>query len=238
LASLLLSSCGGDKTPSTVITLADGYDAIGAGRILPDGLTPAALQMVQFSLEIQASGGHAVGRIQRTGGTPAMIMGDFDTMGVLSILPLDGAVTGTTAERIEHLGANALDAKPTDGIADELAGYLRTSRSNGRVFDGSFFATSRISGRPAAPDASKITIAAMAGGKARVVGTAGAVPAIAGIESYAYNLADHDPKQSQGQAGSDGAFQFTVDALEGDLILLRANQVGIVGPMIGVTVSH
>jgi hypothetical protein len=228
--ALLLPACSGSTPSNTLLALADSYTLTGAGRVMPDGVTPTSELAVSFKLALISSGGNVSGKLERAGFPDLAVSGTFDPMtGDLALLPIQGVITGTASEMIQQIGGRGSDAVPADGIADELVGYLRTSRGSW-VFDGAVFGVSDIAGRPAGIDGSKVTATSGPGGMARVKGAAGAVTALAGIDSYAFGLRDHDPSEVPAMSIQDGSFDFGIQAVMKDVVMLRPNRAGEVGP--------
>ena len=234
------AACGGESVTSTQVTVAGSYDVAGVGRVYPDGIAPESLLAIYLSLDgVQVAAGKAVGMVARKGGgAAAAFTGTFDTADRrLEVMALSAALTGTAAESIEQLGAVGLESRPIDGLADELSGFLRATRGRS-AFDGTFLAVSRIAGRPARPDETKIRARAETTlGKARITGDAGAATPRVGIEVLAYGLRARDPQFTLGQAGADGSFEFAIDAYARDLLLVRATAVGMPSDARPVTVA-
>jgi hypothetical protein len=244
VAALLLSgaasACGAGSPPRSLLTLAGRYWIAGGGRLLPDGVTPSGLAPISLVLQIEVAGGEASGQLaRRPGGAPSAIQGGWDAAsGELSIAPFSGAtLTGTAAEDVLQLGATGQDGIPADALADELDGYLRTARG-AQVFDGAWIAVADQPARPPLPDLSKIGAVAAPLGQARIQGRAGAVAEGAAVGVFAFSERSRDPSPTLGQANSDGSFDFMVDAVIGDLLLVRAQQGGRPGDAVSLTVTR
>lgn len=218
---------------------AEGYDLVAVGRVSLDGAAPSSHQVAYLGLSgVTVSGGRALGRVEPRGGTGLSFEGTWDAeSGLFTASPLTGALTSTSSsEAIEQLGGKVSDGRPADTTGDELSGYVRTRRGT-RVFDATVVGISRIASRPAHPDEAKIAATSDALGKGTITGMAGAVPAPSAVEALVFTLASGTPKVTSGEAHADGGFSFAIDAFPGDLVLVRAAQVGVPGDARPVVVT-
>jgi hypothetical protein len=212
------------------LTVAKTYDAIGVVRVLPDGIQPMSLKGIQFVLDqLSVSNGKISGTITPKGSiAPAVpLSGTFDAKsGMIVFDSVDVVLTGTASETIDQLGGRADDLLPKDGIADEISGYIETDYGSART-DGTFLGTQRQDVRPAAPMETKVHIMAESPGAVRVIGDPGAVMQLAGVEVFRFQVAQHDPVMTLGQAEKDGSFSVNVAGTTDDAFIVRARVAGI-----------
>lgn len=228
LGLALILACGGSGGGTTrILTLATTYDALGVARTLADGVTPTEMNEVYFRIDgVSTSGGRVSGSVAPNGGPGAFEFdGRFDEDGMLTMPIGEAPLTSTIAETVDELGGVAEDTKPTDGVADEINGYIRT-RFGLSIHDGSFLAVARQSARPDPIDESKVTLESTELAEVRIQGSAGAVMGLAGVEVFRFRLRDTTPEFSLYQAREDGSFDLRVTAIQEDVFLLRARVVG------------
>lgn len=227
LLCLVLAACGSEAPPVTELVLGPAFDVTGVARILPDGEAATELRGFAFSLEaLNTSGGAVVGKV-KVGSQEISVHGDFDSKtGNFSFASIMAVITASQAETITQLGGTGFDGTPEDAVADDLTGFLE-AHLGARVAKGQFVAASRASGRPAAPDPTKISAIKASLGLARVTAPAGTFPAKVGVELFSYALAPGAPGFSLAQATAEGALDAMVSAVPGDLIAVRIRQVGV-----------
>lgn len=230
LALLVLTACGsGDPPTFTTLTLASSYDLIGVRRDFPDGLTVTTQSPMTLALEGVVSSGEALrGRLIRTeGNTPAIdLMGTFDPSdGRIAFSATTGPVWSDRVDTLEGIGGNAIDGTPTDGVANEIVGFVQTSTGSSQI-EASFLAVARTDRRPDGVDQSLVTVEIPELGLVRIVGAAGAAPRSAGIEVFRHQLIERNAEFSLHQAMDDGSFSISVPGFSGDLFLLRVRLSG------------
>ena len=208
--------------------MASSYDAIGVARRLPDGLVPEALVPIELSFDnMRASGGRVTGLVARSGSADAIeLTGDFDSSsGDIVFTPGARATFFGGAHTLEQLGGRADEGRPTDGIADELVGFVGTSTGAARV-QGRFIATARVDGRPQPPDFSKITAMVADLGEVTISGGPETAPPLSGIEIFRHTLAKEEPDFRQEPVAEDGSFSVTITALPEDMLIIRRRMTG------------
>lgn len=237
---LLVAACGSDPPVEVQLSLGPRYEVLGVARALPDGVTPESLAPLSFRYEMLASsGGRIAGKLVSATGAESAIAGDLDPKsGDFSVEPLSFALTGTAPANVVELGGRGFDGTPSDGVVDDMSGYLRLEWPGGaRALQAYTIAASPAANAPSAPDVSKIMAARTGLGRARVAGDAGAILPRSAVEIFVHRLALEPPKMSLVTSADDGAFTADIDASEGDALLIRARNVGIAGPAAFVGVS-
>lgn len=236
---LLLASCGSDRPSVRSLTLAETYDLSGVRRDFSDGLTVTAQHAYTLVLEqVLDSGGMARATLRRTEGASASIdlMGSFDPSdGRLSFVPTTGAVWSDRVDVVDGIGGNAFDASPTDGLANEIVGFVQTS-SGSAQYEASFLAVARTDTRPAELDGSRVTVTSPELGRVRIEGSAGTALGSAGIEVFRHQLIERESFFTFHQARDDGSFTADIEGFSSDLLILRARVAGRAGPSIAVSV--
>ncbi|MCC7385166.1 MAG: hypothetical protein IT384_25185 [Deltaproteobacteria bacterium] len=219
-------ACGGDPSTSGIV-LADSYDITGVGHVLPDGV--AATSLFSFSwrwVELKSSGGRATGKlVVPDRNLEISLQGELDQEGNVTFTPFEAALTGTVSEVVEQLGGTAFDTSPKDGVGEDLSGFLRTIHGP-RVITGSFLAAQRGAMQPARPDTSKLTTTIPSFAVAKVSGAAGSVVQRGLVEAFVHYLTPGAPRFYTFVADADGAFSGEVEALEGDLVIVRVRVAG------------
>jgi len=230
--AVLVACGGGTATPAVQLSLGPTYDVAGVARILPDGTTPASLAPIFFRYEAMASsGGRVVGKLTNALGAQTAIAGEFDPeMGDFSVEPLTFALSGTTTTQITELGGRGFDGTPPDRIIDDMSGYLRLEEmGTRRAIQTYTVAASRAANAPPAPDPTKLSSQRISLGLARVTGAPGAIFPRSAVELFVHPLAITAPTLSTAVSDAQGAFMIEIEASEGDMILVRARNVGIAG---------
>jgi hypothetical protein len=237
----LAAACGeGTPPPPTQLQLRPAYDVTSVLRVLADGETPTRLAPFTYALEdLVSSGARFSGRLVGPLGARE-VLGNFDAAtGVFTIEPFTGTFTSTVEENVEQLGGTALDGTPEDGRADELTTFLRARRpSDAEVRAGGGVAAARRTGRPDAPDATRLSAQARSLGVATLTAPAGTFTARVGVEVLTFDLAGRTPELVAVSAGADGSLTAEVEAVPGDALTVRAVQVGIAGPAVVVRVRE
>lgn len=233
-------ACGDSVAPPAELQLASSYELSGVYRVLRDGVEP--LSAHDFGLvfeELAVSGGSLTGFVRvREREERVAISGRFDPeRGDFLFEPFQATLSSTVTELVQELGARGVDARPTDGIADEAPGYFR-SLTGSTVKDGGFLGISRIDLRPDPPDETKIRAEVSDVGRVTVRGEAGSAPASSGVELYRFRLNQRNPTQTTEVASAEGSFQSTIDGLEGELFLIRTVRAGVVSSARAVRVTR
>jgi hypothetical protein len=238
LTAISIAGCGSDPE-TNLLTLADTYDVIGVARVLPDGV--AATELTDFAWTLRAlrvQGGAVTGVLapkDRTIEIP--LMGEIDgATGNFSFVPFEAALTSTASESVEQIGGTGFDGAPKNSIADDMTGFVKTRRG-ARVHQGFWIAASNGESRPPVPDKAKISANRESFGVAKVIGMPGAAAPTAQVELFVYFLAPGDPRFTTTVTRDDGSFEATVDALEGDHVIVRLRKAGIAGDGVSLAVG-
>ncbi|MEQ9502822.1 MAG: hypothetical protein RIT81_38485 [Deltaproteobacteria bacterium] len=235
--ALVLAGCGSEPPTLRTLTLAETYDLSGVRRTFTDRLSVTAQDPFTLTLEqVLDSGGQARATLRRTeGATPSIdLMGSFESAdGRITFMPTSGAVWTDRIDVIDGVGGNAFDAKPTDGLANEIVGFVQTS-SGSRHWEASFLAVARTPNRPEPLDAAGVTVSVPELGVVRIEGSAGTAPGSAGIEVFRHQMIERDADFTLHQALDDGSFNAEIVGFSDDLLLLRARVAGRAGTTIAV----
>lgn len=226
LPLLLLVACGSDPTTQEGLTLAPEYDAVGVVRVFPDGLNPSHLDTFSAAFDtLRTSGGKAVGQVQRSEGVAVALSGTYDAdTGKLQFDPVAGSVTSTAVESVALAGRGE-DAKPEDGVADQLIGFVR-AEVDLFVREGTFLAVSRYEGRPDPVDEDKLSVTDNLDGTVVVSGAPGAAVPSVGVEIIRFSLNRPEPSFNVVEANTDGSFSLMTNGLSGDVFLIRNAPAG------------
>jgi hypothetical protein len=221
-------ACGGEGPPARPLTLAEGYDLVGVARVAPDGIAASALTSVRLALEgVVVQGGRVRAELRGEASAPVALEGAFSSeTRTLRFEPTQGAFTGTVTESLTALGARADDdGAPSDGVADELSGFLRLTRG-AAVLEATLLGAARASDRPPAPDARKVAAAVSGLGRVRLAGAAGAVIPFSGVELLRFSLGLSEPRFALVQAREDGSFEIQAEGLPADVFVVRVRAAG------------
>lgn len=242
LACLFLAACGGETStrPPVSLTLAPTYVGLVVTRVSSDGVGFDGLSAFPLELrQLQSAGGRVAGRVHApSGGEGYEVAGTFDSeTGEFRFAPFEATLTSTRTERVDGLGGRADDDFPRDGLANVIAGFVRTSSTARFETDGDLLAVAMRDDLPRL-DVSKVTATEVELGKIIVRAEPGFAPGAMGVEVFVFRLADGEPEFRLAQAPSTGALSDTaMTGVDGDIVVLRAVQAGQRGPAIWLRVT-
>ena len=236
-------ACGGAEGPPAPVSLAlaPAYQTIAVTRILPDGIGVDRLDVVGLRLfDLQTAGGRVVGTVARVGAaTTYPVEGTFEPdTGRFRFDAFDGPLVSDRAERVDALGGRGDDDFPADGLADVITGFVQTSSGTTYQTDGAYLGVAEAAGRPEL-DVSLLSAQEIEVGRVRVEGGPGFAPRGAALELFVYSLRADQPTFRVAEASQDGGLRgTTVDAVPGDVLVLRALVARRLGPAVALKVPE
>jgi len=238
--ALVTTACGGTTAPPapTSLALAPAYEALVVSKILPDGIEVARLDVAPLRLfDLQSAGGQVVGSAQGVGAAHA-VEGTFESdTGRFRFDAFPGPLVSAQAEQVEALGGRGDDDVPADGLANTITGYVRTSSGTTYQTDGSYIGVAEADDLPTL-DVTLATATEFEVGRVRVTGAAGFAPARAAVEVFVYRLRADQPDFAVVETQADGSMgPLVVDAVPGDVVLVRALVLRRLGPAVALRVQ-
>ncbi|MBI4821647.1 MAG: hypothetical protein HY791_35625 [Deltaproteobacteria bacterium] len=218
-------ACGSDPPVDTQLSVAAEYVSVGVVRVSNAGAT--ALRPFRFELSsMLVSGSKASAKLEGVG-SEIELTGYYDGAEHLVVFELfDAAVTSTATESIAGLGMKLTDGKPSNGIADEISGFVEGHQ--GQVtLDGSFLGVSRRTVRIDPPQPDQLSAARSGLGEIEVMGGPGTIHGPIGVELYRFTSTDRNPVLTTARANDDGSFRVTLEGVPGDVVVVRANAAGV-----------
>ncbi|MBI2378331.1 MAG: hypothetical protein HYV07_30305 [Deltaproteobacteria bacterium] len=229
--------CGAETTTSVQLSVASDYAATGVLRLSGPPEAPRVLELFRFTMtHLAVSGAKSQAEVTGTR-EPIHATGAYDgSEDLVTFSAFTTSLTSTGTLEVQSLGFKLTDGRPSDGIADEISGFLEGVSVDG-PFDGSFLGISSKVSRIEAPKVDLISASPSGAGELLVLGSAGAIHGPLGVELYRFTRGDRNPASTTGRASDDGSFRVVVSGVVGDILVIRANAAGVPSEAVSIGVT-
>lgn len=242
-----LLGCDLSSTERPELDVAERYIGTGVIQIAGDGLTRDTLQVFQLELtNMEGTSSEVTGSVRSNlGGTPLNFSGRYDiATGEVDTNGGEGSLTSDIVEQIIQFNFIMEEGAPEDGIASNLAGLVATARetNNGVLRTNGWWVATEDNPdiTPPSPVKDMISVSASPRSNSHIIisGEPLSTTGGAAIQFIRFSTEIDTPQELTRPVDFSGEFSFEIRAVEGDILLVRANNVGRYSPAISIEVTE